>query len=380
VYNVAKFDPTETEERFMMKLKMFAMMLLTGALMSACSESTYTPYTNAGLNGTQTGMYNNPAYPNAYNTNNAINPYLNNNLNMGMNNNMQMQAQAQASFRLQFRVATPNYYMPNYTNNNCMMRTQVNYTPTQCACFTAPCNCQQVLSQVRQQTVQSTQARTRSCNTCTTTRTRTTSNEPTNDDTTTADRTTQTTNTSTRMSLSLVNEDAQALFERLAKEEVVVVKKETVKRVGLNFKCFQDTDRKKFIGITTKKDDSFACDFDINLTDGSLMVWSDAGKSGQPVKTDSTLYTGKNLNIGGPGMNPSEGVFKVSGATASAIFKRLPGVATEGKVDAEGKIDATIKLGKHLKCYEMTNTVQKTTECQIKLNTETGEALDAQLI
>jgi hypothetical protein len=352
----------------MMKLNRLVMIALGAVMMTACSQNsnpTY-PYANNGY-GTQygynqTGLYNNgynqTGLYNNYSMNGyAVNPFVNYSYTSGYN--AQASLQAQAMFSINFRAATPNFYYPNYANNNCMMRSQVNYTPSSCACVVAPCNCQQVLTQIRQE--------------CNQTRTRVTrrTTRTSSDDRETDDRSNDevvTTNTSKRMSLSVLNGDARALYERLAKEEQTLQNKSKI-RTGTNYKCF--------LSGKAKNDSSYACDFDLNLEDGSLYQFYPSGKPGQPVITNSTLFTGKNVTVGGPGLAPEEGFIKFGGNMAAAVFKRLPGQSTTGSIDGQGKVQAEIKIGQSVKCYKTTNTATPTVECTVKIKTDSGDALEA---
>gem|GEM_PF-3354247 len=364
----------------MKRLKLIVLTVLTGAALAACSDTPYTssyPALNT-YNGYQTGYPTgmNTMYPYStygYSTY-AMNPFLYSNLAYTNTMRAQMQARAMAMFSIRFRATTPMFYYPNYVSNNCRMRTQVNYTPTQCACVRAPCDCQQVITQVRQQsrqvcpvvrTTRSTVANTTG-NTTPNTTTNTTANNTS--DSGNSD-TVLTTNSSTRMSLSLINADARALYERLAIAEEALQNKTKV-RTGANYKCM--------LSGKAKKDENYACDFDLNLEDGSLYQQYPVGNAGQPVNTSSSLFMGDNVTVGGPGLAPEEGFIKFSGRMASVAFERLPMQAVSGTIDTAGRVQAEIKTGKSLKCYKTTNTATPKVECAIKIKSDTGEALSAQ--
>ena len=358
----------------MKRLKLIVLTVLTGAALAACSDTPYTssyPALNT-YNGTYypTGYTNNgmnTMYPYSGYSSYAMNPFLYSNsaYTNALQMRMQMQARSMAMFSIRFRASTPMFYYPNYVSNNCRMRTQVNYTPNQCACAQVSCNCQQVIEQVRQQSRQV-------CPVVRTTRTTTTvSNNTASDNTTDSSDsdTVLTTNSSKLMSLSVINADARALYERLAIAEEALQNKTKV-RTGANYKCM--------LSGKAKKDTSYVCDFDLNLEDGSLYHQYPVGNVGQPVNTSSSLFSGDNVTVGGPGLAPEEGFIKFDGRMASVAFDRLPMQAVSGTIDAAGQVQAEIKTGKNLKCYKTTNTANPKIECSIKIKSDTGEAISAQ--
>ncbi len=348
----------------MKNLKILALLSVLSVSLFACSEGTSTPtagspytynqgttanpygYPNqTGINGynynpylQNQGVYPNTTYPNTVNTNTQIPQGVNPNAFL----QYQSQMQAQAMFSCQARMS-PYFYYQSSWNNNCGVRRQVTYTPSSCACIKAPCNCQQVISQ---------------CNNTTTTTTTTTSTVGTDGIDT----------NSKTLPLSLTGADAKAIYERLAKEEEDTNNRSKTKiRTGTIIKCMKDG--------KGKNNEDYACDFDIAIADGRIYEIYPVGKIGQPDVASDSVYSGKNLQIGGTGLNTNEALIKITGKIADYLFKKLPGDAKPGVITSGSTTAANIKSGLNIKCYQTTATVDLITECSVKIRVESGEIL-----
>ena len=345
----------------------------------ACSEGNYTPtVTNpnpqvANTNGTNTG------FGNGYQ--NGINPFL----QPGVAYNQLPQQQlfalrmsAQQNLNNCAIRQTPNfYYYQQSQTNNCAVRRTVSYTPSSCACIQAPCDCEQVVQQIR----------TRNASHCTVlyssdshgnptagVSSSTSSNEPSSSSSTGIGSSSSPGSTagtsginenSTTLPLSITGADARALYERLAREEEETNNDTKTKiRTGANYKCMQD--------YRGRHDRDFACDIDVSVADGTVYQLYPMGQNGQADLSSPTAYQGPNVQIGGTGLSPEEGFIKVQGQGAKFLYKKLTSAVTQGTIDTAGQIAANIKLGKNVKCYETTGTASPVNECEIKINSTTG--------
>jgi len=318
-----------------MKNKLLVLNLFLGVLAVGCSESAYTPTATVPA-------YNNglPAY-----TPGATNPNYNNQYQPGMNNPMMnpllnqqglaYQQQAVMGWNARVNFGIPGYSYQTYQTRSCIP--QKTYTTTS-----------------TQQTVRP------ACPNPTTVVTSSSTVVTTN--TTAGDDTTKV------LPISWVNEDAKALYQRLAREEETSKTNKNAKyRTGENYQCVVDG--------KASKAKNYVCDLYIRVKDGILLQQSPIGKEGQPENTTSSMYKGDLLNIGIPGETPETGYLIVAGKSAAYLFQKLPGDAVTGKVEEAGILEAKVKTVGQVKCYQSLNTTNTTTECVIKLDTSKGKAL-----
>jgi hypothetical protein len=352
----------------MKSLKGLTVVLTLSIALFACSEGNYTPTTTPyGVTGNQTGLYNNnnPMVPGS---NQFFNPYL--------ANPQYNQMSAQAQFRIQTQSqnmfscaarATPYFYAFTSSNSNCAVRRQPTYTPSSCACYQAPCNCAQVITQAQSQcgTLYSSDHNGN--------RVGTVSVGSSNSGSGTVSTSSASDGINAESSTSLLtitNEDAAALYNRLAKTpEETNNSTKTKIRTGSNYKCMMDN--------KGRHASDFSCDIDIASVDGTVYQQYPVGQTGVSTLQNPELYNGKNVQVGGPGLNPDEGVIKVQGRPAEKLFAKLSAAVTDGTIDLEQRVSAKVKQGKQVKCYQTVNTTSPVTECQVKVNTVTGEAENA---
>jgi len=366
--------------------RLAAILSLSVALFS-CSEGNYTPVTQPNAVGAQTGYYNNNGLNNGFNPgfNNGFNPGFNNGIYTGVGVNPYFTQNAftynslSAQMRVQFNTqaanmfscaarATPNYfYFQQSQMNNCAVRRAPTYTPSSCACYQAPCNCEQVVAQVQTQcgvaymsdhnghpTVSSSGSSGGCSSGCGGGSTSGSTDSGINENIKT-------------LPISIKNADAKALYIRLAKEEVDTKNSTKTKiRTGMNYKCMMDN--------KGKNDSDYACDIDLSPNDGTVYQMYPLGNPGVAAIVNPAIYNGTNVSIGGPGFNPDEGTIKVQGSGAAFMFKKLTATATAGTVDLAQTVQASIKLGKQVKCYQTTGTSSPVTECLVKISSTTGTA------
>jgi hypothetical protein len=298
----------------MNSVRLFAWLGFAPLLLVACSEGAYspnsgTPYLGNGMN--QFGQVN-PGIPQ-----NGMMPGMNPLMNPMMDPFGMMGAQARLN---------GGFYFNGFWNMGCGMRRTTSYTPQQCACAQAPCDCQQQSQQ---------------CS-----------------GTINAD--------SKTLPLTLTGADARALYQRLAREEVDTKNRDKTKvRTGTVIKCMKDG--------RGKKDKDYACDFDISVADGRVFEFYPVGKPGAAAQASDSAYSGTNLEIGGAQLNTNEAIVKLRGRIAAHLFKKMGMEAKPGNI--AGNTAANIKNGMNLKCFETLATAEPITECQIKLRVETGEVI-----
>jgi len=317
-----------------MKNKFLVLNLLVGVFAVGCAESGYTPNTSA------------PVYNNGIpNYNNGMNPYNNNNLNPGMNQPMlnpmmnQQGMGVQGMYSYNMRMITPGFYLNTWRYRSCVPQRP----------YVGNCN---------QQTVRRT---------CPTNTTSTTTSTVVTTNTTPED------NSNLILPISWINEDAQALYERLAKEEETIqdgnLFKSTVKgRTGENIKCIVDG--------RESKAKNYVCNLEVRIKDGTILQQLPIGKDGQPENTSSSMHKGDLLNIGIPGEAPEVGYLTIAGNSAKYLFQKLPGEAITGKVDEAGILEAKVKTAGQVKCYKSINTTNIITECLVKIDSSKGKVLN----
>ncbi len=414
----------------MKKLNLLGLLGALAITLVACSEGSYTPTTSIPYSQTQTGMYTNP-YTNPY-YNPAVNGYQYQgqrnpgiqfyNPYLAFNNQfysscsaqaqLQMQLRAQPMFYCQARLQMPNFYAYTSMNNNCWARRQPTYTPSSCACATGNCDCPRILAQMRNQ------CRYTRFTTTSTTTTATSSPSNNSTPTTTDNDNTAPDNTSIKeLWLSLANEDAKALYDRLAKEVKVIktrsnqdytcvmendgrndsdyacdknakstnnniqpstgaeararyqsIKKrfETTASIktGTNYKCMSNENSAK----------DYVCDYDVSTTDGALNIQtpiSPLAVSQFPAEAVSSPF----LSIAALDQNPKhEGTILIKGPTAENAYNKLSVKEAQGAFPGSNKT-ALIKTGKQIECYRTASPSY--TECRIKVKLDTGDALNA---
>ena len=305
----------------MISSRLIALIAALPALLTACSEGAYspnsgTPYLGAGMN--QFGM-NQPGV-----IQNGVNPMMNPMANPMMNP-MMMTAQARMN---------AGFYFNGFWNMGCGIRTGVAYTADQCACVQAPCDCKKVMQQCQNG---NTSGGTDGIN-C----------------------------DSKTLPLSLTGADARALYNRMAREEVETGKRgKTRIKTGTVIKCFKDG--------KGKRDENYACDFDIAVADGRLYEYYPVGRPATAGTASDSVYAGSSLEIGGQYLNTNEALIRLRGRIAATLYKKLGTEAKPGNIG--GSTAANIKSGMNLKCFETLTTATPITECQIKLRVETGEVI-----
>ena len=349
-----------------MKNKFLVSNLLLAVFAVGCSEGAYTPNNTVPQN--QGGMYSPISNQPGMNQPFMNQPMMN---QQGMNqqgmmnyqyNQAYLNYQAQGMLSLRMRMNMPGFYFNTWSSKG--------------SCFPQP----SYVTPCTQQVVRRPCPYTPTVNTSTTvvvTHDHTNTNSGTNNPNTTPSTTPATNNTSVEntevLPISWINEDAKALYQRLAREEETIKKgglfSSTVKaRTGDHYKCIVDG--------SENKAKNYICDLEIRMKDGMLLQQVPAGKSGQPEITTSSMYKGNNLNIGMPGEAPETGYLTIDGKGARYLFKNLVAETTKGKVEEAGINEANIKTLGQVKCYESLNSTQTVTECVIKIDSSNGKALD----
>ena len=356
------------------------------------------PYVNGQPN------VNGPVYnPNSpFNQPNNVNPYI-----LGQNP-MQMNAQAQMQFQLhvaamsscQARLQAPYFYYQKSISNNCAFARQVTYTPNSCACYKAPCNCERVIEQVRAHcpSVQRTQTTTVETETTTTTTAPTcrtgcataSATAPTAPTTSTAPSAPAAPSTSTGpvapvsvatapaapaatehpdavtaahpcgatpcgvnemdeganlVIPTILNEDAQALYQRLAKraEPVKDAKgNKTTTLIGKNYKCIMEG--------KGKKPSEYACEMVISGAAGAVMMQDPESPSGLTALKSPGIFSGPAVNAGGPPLSMNEGIITIDGDKAKIIYNKMNAEEKPGTFDKEQTVQALVKTTQHIKC------------------------------
>lgn len=334
-----------------MKNNLFVLSLLMAATLVGCSEGAYTPSTGLPVNNVgvpyqpNMPMNNYPNYNNQFQTM----PY----------QQMYPMYQNQNMLSWNMRMNIPGFYLYNYQYRSCIPRRT--YTTT-CNQRTVRRNCQYVYTRTTTDTSVTTSTQTdTSTNTSVVVNTETTTNTSTD------------TSTTRVLPISWKDEDAQALYQRLAKEEETVEKdrflnKGVKARTGEHYQCIVDGNEKKA--------KNYVCDLEIRINDGILLQQSPIGKDGQAVISDAMMHKGDLLNIGGFGEAPEVGYLTIAGPSAQYLYQNFSVEAVDGKVDEAGIMEAKIKTLGQVKCYQTTGTVSTTTECLIKINAKTGSAIN----
>ena len=298
----------------MKDFKSLAVFAASTLFLFACSEGSYVPATTTqGVSATAT-PYLNTAGTNPYLTNNTA--YYN-----GLNGQAQTGLQNYANQNLQSCAArsTPNFYAFTSQNSNVAVRWQPTVTPTQCYCYQAPCNCQQVLTQIRTQCGVETSssgssqtinlvdqgsggsyasdshgnpqgggANNGSTIDCGPNSGSSSGSSGINQD-------------SKILPLTITGADAKALYDRLAKaEEKVTNKTHTKVRIGMSYKCMMDGNG--------KDDKDYACDIDVSVADGLVYEQFPVSASAPAIIAGAVPYSGTNVTAGGTGLNPDEAV------------------------------------------------------------------------
>jgi hypothetical protein len=334
-----------------MKNNFLVLSVLLTATLVGCSEGAYTP--NASIPANNIGV---PYQPNNFPVNPA-NSYPNFNNQFQANNQFQYpnQFQNQAVLSWNMRLNTPGYYYNNYQYRSCIPRKPYLTTYKQ---NTVRRNCNYVY------TTTTTVDRT-STDTSVTTSTQTDTSVVVTDNTTVEAKV---------LPISWKAEDAQALYQRLAREEEILEKdrlmnKGVKARTGEHYQCIVDGNEKKA--------KNYVCDLEIRVNDGTILQQSPVGKDGTSVITnEAMMYKGDLLNIGGFGEAPEVGYLTIAGPSAAYLYQNFSTEELAGKVDEAGVLEAKIKTLGQVKCYKTTGTVGTTTECLIKINAKTGTALN----
>lgn len=316
-----------------MKKNILGLNLVLMIVAVGCAESSYTP--NPSLPAYNTGINQPVNYPNTY---------PNTNLYPGNLNPIQTQMynpyQARGMLSWNMRLAIPGYYNYQYMNRGCIPRTP----------YVAPCS-QRTVVRTCHASIDCSSDQSSSVITQTSTE---------NGDTTKI------------LPISWKDEDAMALYQRLAREEEVIqkgtFKKDVKARTGENIKCVVEGNEGKAR--------NYVCDLEIRMKDGVLLQQLPVGKEAQPVIVESSMYKGELLKIGVPGQAPEVGFLTVAGPAAHYLYQNLPGEVTEGKVEELGEVDAKIKTTGQVKCYKTLNATRNITECLIKIESNTGKALN----
>lgn len=332
-----------------MKNNFLVLSLILTATLVGCSEGAYTP--NAGIPANNIGVPYQPM--NNYPMNNY--PNFNNQYQMPYQQTYPMyQNQNVLSWNMRWNI--PGYYYNNYQYRSCIPR-------------------KPYITTCKQRTVRRYCPYVYTNNTTTQTDTSVVVNTDTSVvvNTDTGTNTSTDTTTTKVLPISWKAEDAQALYQRLAKEEEIlekdrVLNKGVKARTGEHYKCIVDGNEKKA--------KNYVCDLEIRVNDGILMQQSPVGKDGQAVITDALMYKGDLLNVGGPGQTPEQGFLTIAGPSALYLYQNFSVEAVDGKVDEAGILEAKIKTLGQVKCYQTTGTVGTTTECLIKINTQSGTALN----
>ena len=423
----------------MKKTKWFAILGVLALTLAACSESGYTPTTTLPYSSTQTAYanpytntnpYYNPAlngyqYAGQRNPNiQFYNPYLANNNQFYSSCNplaqLQLQFRAQPMFVCQSRMNMPSFYAYTNQNSNCWLRRQPTNTPNHCACPAGNCDCPKVLDQLRSECTytQYTNPRTTSSYTSSSSGSTDTNQNASTDNNSNTDATEASLKS---ISPTIVKADAKALYDRLTKE-AEVVKIRAGKAAEQTYRCMmknsgnQDSDyvcaktnnphdtqiideqitgaaAKSIFSRLKKKNeisssiktgtnykcisdsestDDYACDYEILKSDGSILIQSPISPLAMSTFPPEAINTAT-LAIPALDQNANhEGTIKIAGTVASFIYDKIAVTETSASVNG---IATTVKLGKQIKCTR--TATPSNTECQIKIKSDTGDALSA---
>ena len=262
----------------------------------------------------------------------------------GVSAQFNLQLQSQAMYTTQFR-QNSQFYLPNYTSQNCQVRTQPTYTPTSCSCTIAPCNCQQVLDQYRAifESTVTTQGSTLN----TGSRNGVNPNSPT-------------------LFISITGVDARALYERLEVQADENGKTPTV-LTGTNIKCMKDEDG--------SKDSDYACDLDVQKSSGVVNAQDPVSSPDTSVVLPNAPYQGDNVTVNANG----QAMITITGKAAEDLYAGLTDPASESYLPSDPGTSASSKTGKQIECYRSVDR-HPITECTMQENTSTGEILNVQSI
>lgn len=385
-----------------MRNNLAVLSLTLAVLASGCAETGYTngqpyPTMNSTTPFNNPGMYPNynniPNYNPAYNnmnqgcfnnssiSQNCYNPNLQMNANLQAQLNMQMMMNQytyrQNMFSWQMRMSTPGYYNLNQSYSSCFPR-PVYTTYRTCSRARSYCSgrrsCADVIivrndssTQSDDQTNTNSNTNSNSDQTCTTCNNSSDHNG--------------TQNNIKVLPISWKGKDAKALYDRLAREEEVLEKglirrsKGSFAKTGEFYKCM--------IEGSKRNADDYVCDLEIRVEDGLLLRQFPAGKTGTPF-ISGIVYEGDLLKVGMPGNTPETGLLTIAGPSAKYLFQSMHSEEATGTVgDATGIEDATeakIRSAGAVKCFQTLNTRTETTQCVIKLKTDTGDVLDVKTV
>ncbi len=318
--------------------KVLSVFLAATTVLAACSSSS-DPSAPQALLASPTPystLYpNQPLY--------SGNPYLmNQNGNFGQLNaqaQFQLQFQAQAMYSYQHRT-DGFFYLPSYTMNNCQVRSQPTYTPTSCACFSAPCNCAEIIDTLRS-----------TCSYDTTIHVSATE--------TVKDTTNGYNPNSPLLFLTISGDDAKAIYETL---QIKVEQNDKANvRTGVNMKCSESEDK------SGAKE--YACDFDMEKATGIVYQQSPAGEA---VESDPSLPTathnGPNVTLTADGIAS----VKVQGKAAIDLYNKVNSSVSDSVLPTDASVSAKEKAGKQVTCFQSVAR-HPITECFLELNAKTGE-------
>jgi hypothetical protein len=161
-----------------------------------------------------------------------------------------------------------------------------------------------------------------------------------------------TSKTATKLKMSIIKDDARALYERLAVATNDQSDGVTL-RIGNNYKCWVEGDGNSA--------DQYGCDLVINFTDGSVGLprYDVAGESAAAEITNQA-FTGSNVQVGATGLQLNEANVRIGDekGLASYLYSRLPGTNA-------------VKVGTNIKCYALTKTAR---ECMMRFQVDAGLA------
>ena len=264
----------------MKKMKILFVFGFLAAITSGCADNTYNPNTQLGYSAYRNNAYgyngyNNYNYGYGYNQysplnqspNTYYNPYIMNYSNYCQANSAaryQMYLQSQMMWSVQMN---PGVFFQLNTPNTCMYRRFPTYTPSRCACFRAPCDCEMVLSRwetryrVRSVHVSTSYDRGSSSSSSSDTHQHhsTSYDDNSNDG---GNEKFSKTNESLNHFIAkprMNNDDSRELYNRL--EKTAEKDGDNLFKTGLNYSCYK-----------TKKD-QYGCDFEIDMVTGAVQQY-----------------------------------------------------------------------------------------------------------
>ena len=430
----------------MAKFKIQILCSVLALALSACADGGFNPVVGAGYN---TGLYNN-GFNNGLN--NGLNNWNNGVFNNGFSangmpcnwNQSSMQAcnpftnmsystyynpylmynpyamsnyqpaldwRAQLMFNPSFRMNSLYYPVSDYSN--VYVNQYPTYTPTRCACYTAPCDCDGVISRVYQsdrssrrinrinRRIERRNARierrierlnsrlsptyhaddcypssSHSCTVVThhhhTTTTTTSSSGSSSGDAANSGSSSNSSSTgaqpaaASKLSFSLKTEDSEQLYIRLARKEErhTVGGKENaypITKTGTHYYCVKSDD----------KNNPFFCQIEIDLDEGKVLQQHSAssgpGTADLQISNITTDYVGPALAI--KRENPETAVLVLRDSRIESAFKKLNGGSKDKNADANivDLDDLQIR-----KVQDGTNWIY---EIELRAKTETGEMI-----